>query len=120
MNETVFYDDRGVTVTNARFIVYGRTYAMSGVTSVSTHAVDPSRKGPLILGLVGLVCSLAGKWLVGIPLVALAIFWWTRQKPTLTILLSTAAGEVQAVSSQDAGFIFAVEEALNNAIIHRG
>jgi len=120
MSETVFYDDKGVTVTNSRFIVYGRTYAMSGVTSVGTHAIGPSRKGPIILGIVGLVASLGGKWIAGIPLVALSIFWWTRQKPTLTILLSSASGEVEAVRSQDAGFIFGVEEALNNAIIHRG
>ncbi len=119
MEEKTFYNNNGVTVTNARFIVFGQTYAMSGVTSVKTWR-SMSRAGPIVLGIVGVMALISGAWYVGIPLIAIAIYWWTQQKPTLSVVLSSSSGEVRALSSQDAPYIQAVVEALNNAIIHRG
>lgn len=122
MEEKSFYNNNGVTVTNARFIVAGQTYTMSGVTSVKTGQTgqeDPSRTGPIVLGIVGLL-ALGGAWYIGLPLIALAIYWWTQQKPTLPVVLSSSSGEAQALSSQDAAYIQAVVKALNNVIIHRG
>ena len=54
MEETFFFNDRSVSVSNARFIANGQTYAMSGITSVKTFREDPSYQGPIILGLLGL------------------------------------------------------------------
>jgi hypothetical protein len=119
MEEKAFYNSNGVTVTNARFIVSGQTYAMSGVTSVKTGVEDPSRSGPIWLGIIGGV-TFRYNWQIGVALIALAIFWWFCQKPTLSVVLSSSSGEMQALSSKDATYIRAVVEALNNSIIHRG
>ena len=37
MEETTFFNEGGLTVTNSRFVVPGQTYAMSGVTSIRTE-----------------------------------------------------------------------------------
>jgi hypothetical protein len=57
---------------------------------------------------------------MGLIMLGLAIFWWTKQKPELSVVLSSSSGEAQALGSKDAAYINSVVEALNNAIIHRG
>lgn len=123
MEEKAFFNQGNVSVSSARFIVDGQTYAMNGVTSVKTGRKDPSRWGPIILGIVGLVSlggAAAGSVILGLTLIGLAVFWWTKQKPELSVVLSSASGEAQALKSKDAEFINGVIEALNSAIIHRG
>ena len=53
MNETIFLDQPGVTVTNARFVVNGQTYAMSNVTSVKQGMTPASKVGPIVLLFFG-------------------------------------------------------------------
>jgi len=123
MEEISFFDSRNVSVSSARFIVSGQTYAMSGVTSVKTGRKDPSRMGPIILVLIGVCAMLAGTMepvLVGLVLVGLGVYWFTQQKPELSVVLNSASGEAQALTSTDADFINGVITALNNAIVHRG
>lgn len=123
MEEKSFFNQGDVSVTNARFIVNGQTYAMNGVTSVKTGRKNPSRLGPIILGISGLGVigsESAGSFIFGGAMIALAIFWWIRQKPEFSVVLSSASGEAQALTSKDVPFINGVIEALNNAIIHRG
>lgn len=122
MEEKSFFSDGGVSVTNARFIAQGQTYAMSGITSVKSFRQDPSRKGPIILGIVG-VLALGGGGSVtvgGLLLAAGAVAWWFLQKPEFSVLLSSASGETKALASQDGDFISKVVNALNDAIVHRG
>ena len=123
MEEKSFFEQGGVKVTNARFIVNNQTYAMNGVTSVKSGETKPSRTGPIIvavLGLGGLLSGSTGGVIVGLLLIAGAVYWWMQQKPTLTVLLSSSSGEAKALSSQDAPYINGVIAALNNALIHRG
>lgn len=123
MEEKSFFSQGNVSVSNARFIVDGQTYAMNGVTSVKTGRKAPSRWGPIIVGVVGLASlggGEAGAVILGLVLIGLAIFWWVKQKPELSVVLSSSSGEMRALVSRDAAFINGVIEALNNAIIHRG
>ena len=113
------YNSNGVVVTNSRFIVAGQTYAMSGVTSVKTGETYPSRKGPIILGVFGLFV-MGDAWYVGLPMIGLAVYGWLKQKSVFSVSLSTAAGEVQALSSESSSYVLSIVEALNKAIIHRG
>lgn len=123
MEEKSFFNQGNVSVSNSRFIVDGQTYAMNGVTSVKAGKKDPSRAGPVILGIVGLFSLFnggVGAVTVGLVMIGLAVFWWTKQKPELSVVLSSSSGEAQALSSKDPVFINGVIAALNNAIIHRG
>jgi hypothetical protein len=74
------------------------------------------------VGAFGLVAMTTGGSAIayGAMLVAAAAFWWTRQKTEWTVLLNTASGEMQALTSTDRRYIDGVIAALNNAIVHRG
>jgi hypothetical protein len=120
--EQVLLSENGVSVSTSRFIVSGQTYAMSGITSVKSYKSDPSRKGPIILGIIGLLLltgELSTK-IVGLLMIGGAVAWFKSLKPTYSVLLSSASGEVRALSSQDESYISRVVEALNDAIITRG
>jgi hypothetical protein len=122
MEEKSFFNEGGVSVSNSRFIVPGQTYAMSGITSVKSYRQDPSRKGPIILGIVGLLALGGGGNAVflGLLLIAGAVAWWFSQKPEFSVLLTSASGEAKALTNKDGQFITRVVNALNDAIVHRG
>jgi len=122
MAEQTFLQESGVTVTSSRFVVPAQTYAMSGVTSIKSLKQSPSRKGSLILIGLGIIFMLfGGKSIVGgLILAALGVLWWVLHKPKYAVVLSSASGEVEALSSKDAGFISRIVDALNKAIVARG
>ncbi|MDO8971871.1 MAG: DUF6232 family protein, partial [Saprospiraceae bacterium] len=107
MEEKTFLSEGGVTVTNARFIVPAQTYAMSGITSVKSFEETPSRKGAIILVVIGVLAFFAGKEAIVIGVLALAggIAWWVLKKSMYHVLLSSASGESKALSSKDPGWI---------------
>lgn len=119
MEEKTFLTEGGVTVTNARFIVPSQIYAMSGITSVKNSMETPKRAYPIVCGIVGLIL-LASVPLVGIVLIAIAVIWWVGQKAQYHVLLTTAGGEMKALSSTNKDFISNVIKALNDAIVARG
>ena len=43
MEEHVFLQEKGVTVTNTRFITYGKTQVLSGIPSVDCLVRTPNR-----------------------------------------------------------------------------
>ncbi|HAQ66141.1 MAG TPA: QacE [Bacteroidales bacterium] len=117
--EKVFLDERGVKVTNARFVTYSKTHALSGITSVSTFTVSPSKKGPIIVAVLGLI-ALAIKWWLGIILIAAGVGWFLSLKDEYQVVLSSSSGNEDALTDRDSAFIGRVVDALNEAIIHRG
>jgi len=120
MTESTFFESGDVKITNARFIVGGKTYAMQGVTSVSARVQNPNRIGPivgLVIGLAMLGSDLRGVGFV-ICLACAAMLY--LQKAVHSIILQSASGEVQALSSKDGAHIGAVVAALNDALVHRG
>lgn len=119
MEEKTFFEYDGVKITNARFVVDGQTFAMSNITSVSTAQDDPSRIGPILLILFGLLMC-AGSPVVGVPVAVLGVFWWSQQKAKFHVMLKTSGGEAKALTSKQKDYIGKVVSALNDAIIHRG
>ncbi|PZQ16466.1 MAG: QacE [Rhodanobacter denitrificans] len=120
MEEKIFFDRGGVSVSNARFIVNGQTYAMNGVTSVKQGVNNPSRAWPLLLGLLAIVVLLNEGSVWGGLLLVVAILWWVAQKPEWIVVLNSSSGETKALSSADQSYIKGVIEALNQSIIYRG
>ena len=122
--ENVFFQQAHVTVTNSRFIVGNQTYAMRNITSVQPVKYNPQRSGPITLIIVGFLTILigfgkssVGGTLCGLALLALGIFWWSRQRPTYGVLLTTSGGEVRALQHRDWPFIENIVTALNQSII---
>lgn len=122
MEETTFFNDGGLTVTNSRFVVPGQTYAMSGVTSIRTEEYPPSRKWPSIITGLGLLLVLGGKdtIIAALILIAIGVVWWRSQKTTYRIVLSSASGETDAFTSADEKYVDNLVNALNDAIVSRG
>lgn len=117
MEETLFQSGN-VVVTNKRFMVGGKTIALAGVVSVSMMYTDPSRTAPIILLIIGLIC-LAFAWLLGVVLIILGALWLYSQKRVYHVVLESAAGSQEALSSKDEQYISDVVQALNDAIVSR-
>ena len=117
--EKVFFEQGDVKVTNSRFMTYGTTHSMSGITSVTQLIYKPNRIGPIITAAVGLLCFFFS-WLIAIIVIAGAVVWWFLQKTKYGVQMSSASGDQEALSSTDGEFINTVVAALNDAIVHRG
>lgn len=129
MEEKVFFNFDGITVSNSRFIVRSQTYAMQSVTSVKPGVVEPKRGVAILLMFIGFllligvmlelydtgVLLIAGAIAIIIGLISLYI-----EKPRYSVILNTAAGEHHAVISDRKQDIEHVLQALNEAIVSRG
>lgn len=121
-NEKIYFDEGDVKVTKARFIVPAQTYAMSGITSVKS-IVDQPFKGPAILAILGglfiFFIAQTASIITGLVLIAGAALWFIKGKKHI-VILSSASGEAEALSSNNSGFIERIISALNDAIVERG
>jgi hypothetical protein len=123
MEEKTFFSQQDVIVTNARFMAGGQTFAMSGITSVKHLRNEPSRLLSWAFGIVGVFCLLSrteGGVVFALIFLAIAAVIWRSQKPTFSVVLNTASGEMKAYTSADKDQIARVVSALNESIVHRG
>ena len=126
-DETVFLQLPNATVTSARIMLNGTTYALRNVTSVTMRVVPPKvivlyLLGGLIL-LAGLLQLVAANYQAGLFAAAIGggmIFLAAKAKSTYIVAMSTSAGQVDALSSSDKSVIQSVVEAINSAIVHKG
>jgi hypothetical protein len=128
--EKTYLKDSQVTVTSSRIVIGGKTYATRHITSVEIGSVRPNPAGPIILGIIGLsrlLCGIAGavgstlaaQVVVagpGVVLLAAAIFLALRQKRSYTVMMTSAAGEVEALKTKDKGRVMQVVAAIQRAI----
>jgi hypothetical protein len=124
--ETQFFNEGGVVVTNARFIVPNQTFAIAGITSVRFVAVPAKTTGAVLLGGCGVLVLLAalslhtfGSLAIGLLMLGVGITMWRNAKADYSVALHTSGGEVKALTSQDGQYIRRVVAALNHAIVHR-
>ena len=126
--EKTFHQDARVVVTNSRCIVDGQTYAMSGVTSVRSFVEVPSKKGPILLIIIGALFTLGSLshlpdaiigLVIGIGLVAAGIAWFKSKKDIFHAVVHSASGESRLVHSIDQSYIAKIIAALNEAIVYR-
>lgn len=117
MEETLFQSG-DVVVTNKRFIIGGKTIALAGVVSVSMMYTKPNRIPPIVLIIIGLIC-LSFSATLGVILIVLGGLWFWSQKTVYHVVLESAAGSNEALSSKDEAFIADVVNALNDAIVAR-
>ena len=143
-DESVFFQSGNIMVTNARFVIGAKTFAMRSITSVKTET--ETELPPLgitgigclsviifVIGLVIAFCgfSISSVWLAIFGILILAGGIWLairislnkpKPKPKLifTVVLTTAGGEVTAYRSDDQDHISKIIRALNDSIIAHG
>jgi hypothetical protein len=131
MDETVFFENNNVKVTNSRFIVGNQTYAMAAVNSVKITTTDITPPNTfagilIVVGAIWLLVALgsgnASSFLWSVALLAGGVFWFRSIKPTFEhkIILTTSSGEATALTSRNDQDIRPVEKALNDALVFRG
>jgi hypothetical protein len=126
--ETTFYsDDGGVRVTSARLVIGPTTYAMLNVTSVMRAEERPSRVGPVLMSVVGVMFFLVGLSgaehggaVFGVVLLAVGVLWWRGQRTKYHLRISSASGEANAVTDFNRQRIDNIIQGVNEAIIGRG
>jgi len=119
MEEKTFFEHDGVKVSSARFVVDGQTFAMSNITSVNPVTQVPNRVGGIFFLLLGLA-TISQNAFFGIPLVAISIFYLSKQKTMFHIMLRTSGGETKALTTYQKEYLDQVVSALNEAIVYRG
>ena len=119
--ETIFFNDKNITVTQARVICGGETYVISNITSVSAQVENPNRGGLIILLLIGLLVMYFApeQVLLGLLIVIVAAIFLYMQKPTYHLILTTSAGQARALVTKQLHYIQEITEAINQAIIYR-
>ena len=128
VREKKFFEDQRVLITNARCVMEGKTFAMNGITSVAAYTEIPSRKGPIILiilGVIGLFGSLSSRdaaaGVIGSVLaIGLGILWYKTIKDIYHVIIHSASGEARPIHDYNSQYIVDIVQALNEAIIHRG
>lgn len=120
-NETTFYQDTSVIVTQSRFVTQSKTYAMRNISSVHVFEIEKSRVLPILMILFGLpfIFSKDIFW-IGLILISLGLLIIFSIKNEFAVRISTNAGEVNSIVSKNREFIQKIVNALNEAIIHRG
>jgi hypothetical protein len=134
MTEQTFLKEGNVLITNARLNVAGQTFVVGNITSFKTVELGPITKAPdrvagfgLILGISTWALAALNSYdysalfgcLAFAPFFTIFLMWRRNQKSTYSVVLKTAAGEEQAVTSKDKAFILKITNALDNAVIAR-
>jgi hypothetical protein len=134
MAEHVFLNEDNIYVSNTRVILSGTTYATANLTSVAKR-FTPASKGCAMLLTVLAVFMVLGSlgpmfskdfgtgfvmFLVSAGLVAAGVAWLRSLKPTYHIILASASGEQQGLSSKDHDLVDRVISAISAAITQRG
>lgn len=120
-NETKFYQDSSVTVTQSRFVTQSKTYAMRNISSVHVFEIIKSKTKAVLMIIFGLFFLFSKNifW-IGLIIIALGIWWLISIKNEYAVRISTNAGEANSIISKNKDYIQKIVNALNNAIIHRG
>lgn len=128
MEEKIFFNEGGVTVSNSRFVVRGQTYAMSEITSIKIARIDPSIKGPLFFLLLSLSMVIKpGEYNILYTLPGIILFfssliiglvWLFRIKPKYKIIWDISSGRTSAFANKDKEYIKNVVTALYDARAH--
>jgi len=128
--EEVIYSDNAVIVTNMRVIIGGTTYALRNITSVKMLFTPSRLVKPILLLIVGLLILLAafvplnenapapgGVYVIAGAMIGSAILWMCGAKTKYHVGLSSASGEVHALTSKNKVYIERVVLSVNEAIV---
>jgi len=120
--DQVYFQQGEITVTSARFIVSAQTFAMRTITSIREEQEDPTRVWPVIFILAGVSVFIANLMpfnlgaILGLAIFVAGIWQAVRSKPTFSVVLTAAHGEVTAYRSKNREFVSQIIQALNKAI----
>jgi len=134
MAEESIYSDGNVSITTARIMIGGTTYALRNITSVRMTTTEPQTGGAIALIVVGAFPildtldgfaqggSAGGLWLlvVGIVIGGSGVLSLRALKPAYSIIVASSAGEIRALTSPNKDYIAKIVSSINEAIVRYG
>ncbi|HWS72430.1 MAG TPA: DUF6232 family protein [Thermoanaerobaculia bacterium] len=132
--ERVFLSEGNVYVTNARIVIDGTTYSTANVTSVRKTMTPANRGCALIVIIFGVLAAMSGVALLfgrtsddamsslvmAAVLLLIGIPWFRSMKPIYRVMLASASGERQGLTSPDESLVDRATIAIADAIAYRG
>jgi hypothetical protein len=116
------FNDRGVSVTRDALSSAGQVFPLRDIVSVQVVTVQKNKVIPITISLLGLVGGIVGGVLrapvgivCGLMLAVVGWLTWATQDITHRLMVQTANGEREALSSVDREFVERVGAAVNEA-----
>ncbi|WP_192822789.1 DUF6232 family protein [Rufibacter sp. LB8] len=119
--ETVFFQDANVTVTQSRFISGGQTFAMRNISSVSNFHIKKSRAGAILLLMLGILMLFSEATRgMGIALALAGGVWLYFTKDSYAVRINSNSAEANGFVAKDRDYIQKILDAVNEAMVFRG
>ncbi|CAB3673627.1 DUF6232 family protein [Paraburkholderia rhynchosiae] len=116
------FNDRGVSVTRNALSSAGQVFPLRDIVSVQVVTVQKNKVLPITISVLGLVGAIVGGLLrspagmvCGAMLIVVGWLTWVTQDITHRLMVQTANGEREALSSVDREFVERVGAAVNEA-----
>ncbi|HEX7934918.1 MAG TPA: DUF6232 family protein [Paraburkholderia sp.] len=116
------FNDRGVSVTRNALSSAGQVFPLRDIAGVRVVTVQKNKVLPITLSLLGVAAAIAGGVLrapvgmvCGVMLIVVGWLTWVTQDITHRLMVQTANGEREALSSVDRDFVERVGAAVNEA-----
>jgi len=116
------FNDRGVSVTRNALSSAGQVFPLRDIAGVQVVTVQKNKVLPLAISLLGLAGAIAGAvfhspagMVCGTMLVVVGWITWATQDVTHRLMVQTASGEREALTSTDRDFVERVGAAVNDA-----
>jgi hypothetical protein len=117
------FNERGVSITRNSFSAAGQVFGLREIRGTRIVTAQKNKMLPLVLSLVGLAGAIAGGAFrsgagltLGVMMVVVGVLAWYTQDVMHRLMVVTAAGEREALSSPDLEFVQRVDEVLQRAL----
>ncbi|TKC92374.1 hypothetical protein FAZ69_01455 [Trinickia terrae] len=117
------FNERGVTITRNGLSAAGQVFALREIHRTRIVTIQKNKALPLTLSLIGLAGAVAGGIFrsgagltLGVMMFVVGVLAWFTQDITHRLMVATAAGEREALSSPDLEFVQRVDQVLKTAI----
>ena len=111
------FNERGVSVTRNSLSAGGQVFALREVQNVRVETVQKNRTVPLVISLAGLAGAIVGGafgsaagLVCGVMLIVVGALSWFTQDITHRLIVETANGDREALSSIERDFVERVEQ----------
>jgi hypothetical protein len=122
MDKKVFFSDKGVIISDSRFIAGGYIYNIADLSSVRLGVIKPPRwlaMYSIALGVV-LLLTEGALFVVGGFLIVLGIMTGLFAKTCYAVILKAKTGEHKVLLDRNPDYIGQVVYALDAAMVHWG
>jgi hypothetical protein len=118
------FNERGVMITRNTLSAGGQVFSLREIEDVRVVETRKNKVFPLAISIIGVVLAAAGAAIyrsgaalaLGVMLVVVGALAWLAQDVIHRLVVKTANGEREAVSSPDLEFLARVEQAIRGAL----